>query len=42
MTSMANLVLMYWHQGQRKEAEELEELVMEMRKWVIGKAHPDL
>ena len=41
-TSMSNLASMYWNQGWWKEAEELQVLVMEMTKWVLGKRHPDL
>jgi len=38
---MANLASTYWNQGQLKEAEELEVLVMETTKQVLGKEHPD-
>ena len=31
----------YWNQGWWKEAKELELLVMEMRKRVLGEEHPD-
>ena len=36
-----NLALTYCNQGQLKEAEELDVLIMEPRKWVLGKEHPD-
>jgi len=38
---MANLASTYWNQGRLKEAEELEVLVMETRKRVLGEEHPD-
>jgi len=37
---MNNLASMYWNQGRLKDAEELEVLVMEKRKWVLGEEHP--
>jgi len=40
LTSMSNLVVMYWNQGWLKEAEDLVELVMETRKRVLGEEHP--
>ena len=42
LMSMANLAVTYKNQGQWKEAEELEALVMKTRKWVLDKEHPDL
>ena len=39
LTSMANLASTYWKQGRWKEAEELDELVMETRKRMLGKEH---
>ena len=41
MWSMANLVSTYWKQGRWKEAKELEVMVMETRKPVLGEEHPD-
>jgi hypothetical protein len=41
LTSMANLASMFWNQGRRMEAEELEVQVMETRKRVLGAEHPD-
>ena len=36
LTSMANLVSIYWNQGQWKEAEELQVKMMETIRWVLG------
>jgi tetratricopeptide (TPR) repeat protein len=41
LTSMADLALTYWNQGQWKEAEGLEVQVMETSKRVLGQEHPD-
>ena len=41
LTSMANLVLTYWNQGQWTEAEKLDMQVMETKKIVLGPEHPD-
>ena len=42
LISMGSLASTYWSQGRWKEAEELEVLVMETRKRVLGAEHPDL
>lgn len=41
LTSIANLASTYWNQGGWKEAEELQVLVTEARKSVLGEGHPD-
>lgn len=38
---MANLVSTYWNQERWKEAEKLKIRVIETRKRVLGKKHPD-
>ena len=38
---MNNLALTFWNQGRWKDAEELDVRVMEMRKRVLGKEHPN-
>src|SRR5439155_1490485 len=40
LTSINNLVSMFWNQGQLKEAKELEVQVMETRLRVLGAEHP--
>ena len=40
MHSISNLATTYMNQGQWKEAKELQVLVMEMMKWVLGEEHP--
>jgi len=41
LTSMANLAATCKNQGQWKEAEALELLVIEKRNHVLGEEHPD-
>jgi len=41
LTSIANLVSIYWNQGCWKEAEELNIQVKEIRQRVLGEEHPD-
>ena len=41
LTSMANLVSTYLHQGRWKDPEELLVLVVETTKRVLGEEHPD-
>ena len=41
LTSMGNLAAIYMNQGQWKEAEALEVVVMEKRKHILGQEHPD-
>ncbi|KAJ7205258.1 hypothetical protein GGX14DRAFT_458838, partial [Mycena pura] len=38
---MANLATTYWNLGQFEEAKELEVLVLEQRKKLLGDHHPD-
>jgi len=40
LTSMANLTLTFWNQGQEKEAEELEMQAMEASLRTFGLEHP--
>ncbi|KAF2715848.1 hypothetical protein K431DRAFT_189444, partial [Polychaeton citri CBS 116435] len=40
LTSMITLALTYRDQGRRKEAEELEAKVMEIRRAKLGANHP--
>ncbi len=42
ITTMANLALTYWNQGQWPEAEELGVKVMETRKKVLSEEHPSM
>ena len=42
LTSMVNLILTYWNQGQWTEAEKLDMQVMETRKTVLGPEHPSI
>ena len=41
LTSLSNLASTYQNQGQWREAEDLQVLVMETRKRALGEEHPD-
>ena len=41
LRSMANIAVTYMHQGQWKEAEALQVMVMEKSKHILGEEHPD-
>jgi hypothetical protein len=42
LTSIANLTLTFWNQGQWKEARKLEVQIAETRKKVLRQEHPDI